>query len=557
MPSMNALENEYSTARIDTRDTIGRHLETLMLKMASSLLIATLAALTATLAVPSVALAALPDLELRVNRVSGLTTIAAVDGDLPLGLTAYTIQSNPANLPLENIWVPANWNSLSDQYGGTWEEVVPAAPLTQQQVLSELNLTGATSISPSGAIPLGNIYNTADSAEDISFTYGIAGSTVPLTGNVVFEGLVLFPSLELHVNRWDGHARIMAVGHGAEFTDPANAILPVEMTSYTIRSDPANPPLENVWLPANWNSFSDQYGGGWEEVPPVSPMTQQQALSELNLETSKSLELGDAVSLGLIYDTSDNEEDVSFSYGLAGDPLPLTGIVVFEGDGIHVRVNKSSGRIELVNGETVGIDFDGYVIQSPSNKLTTTGWTSLEDQAVPGWQETASNSAALSELNLLSSSLLPASGTFDLGQVYQGGVGGVEDLTFDFNLTGLGDLNSVVEYFVPGDMDGDGDVDADDTPLFVQALVSRSAYQAHGFTNSSGFLVDPDVVGDVNEDGTFDTGDISAFNALLSGAGADVSVPVPEPASATLFGTACSALALAAGWRRRPKQCRA
>ena len=55
---------------------------------------------------------------------------------------------------------------------------------------------------------------------------------------------------------------------------------------------------------------------------------------------------------------------------------------------------------------------------------------------------------------------------------------------------------------VLGDMNGDFNVPLLDAPLLVEALVNRPAYDAHLYS------VDPDINGDVNQDGTFDTGDI-------------------------------------------------
>ena len=96
-----------------------------------------------------------------------------------------------------------------------------------------------------------------------------------------------------------------------------------------------------------------------------------------------------------------------------------------------------------------------------------------------------------------------------------------------------------------GDMDGDHDVTAADVPLFVQALVDRSGYNAIAITTPTGFLVDADLSGDVNQDGTFDTGDTAAFSALLGGPASAASVPEPGAWLLALF-----ALAGVAGRRR-------
>jgi hypothetical protein len=81
-----------------------------------------------------------------------------------------------------------------------------------------------------------------------------------------------------------------------------------------------------------------------------------------------------------------------------------------------------------------------------------------------------------------------------------------------------------------GDMNGDFNVTLLDAPLFIEALVNRTAYDAHMFP------INPDINGDVNGDGTFDLGDIGLFSGLFSGpasASADAEA-VPEPTTLSL-----------------------
>ena len=364
-----------------------------------------------------------------------------------------------------------------------------------------------------------------------------AGFESFLRVNEVSAPIAVAPLLSMRINRFTGETRIVA----STATEANTVDGSVELDSYMAGSNPANLPLEGVWLTDNWNSITDQDGGSWEEANATAPVTNEQVLAELNLTGSKTVTGGDSIALGAIYDVNDTLEDIAFSYGLAGNATAQVGAVVFEG-GLHLRVNMSSGELEIVNAESVAIDFDGYVIQTASGDannsiLNTTTWNSLEDQAVTGWEETNSSQFIISELNLISSSLLAADTALSLGLAYGGGLGGPQDLTFEYSLTDSQILDGLVEYVVLGDMDGDGDVDADDTPLIVQALVARTAYDANGFTTgTTGFLIDADVNGDVNGDGTFDLGDLAAYSALLGGPAS--ASAVPEPSSLILLGIA-------------------
>jgi hypothetical protein len=93
---------------------------------------------------------------------------------------------------------------------------------------------------------------------------------------------------------------------------------------------------------------------------------------------------------------------------------------------------------------------------------------------------------------------------------------------------------------VLGDMNGDFNVTLADAGLLVEALTDRPAYDAHGFP------VDADLNGDTDGSGTFDTGDLAAFNALLGGPSNAASVPEPSALLLALFALA------AVTFRRRP-----
>ena len=84
-----------------------------------------------------------------------------------------------------------------------------------------------------------------------------------------------------------------------------------------------------------------------------------------------------------------------------------------------------------------------------------------------------------------------------------------------------------------GDMNLDGSLDTGDVASFVLALTDPATYEAqHG--------IDPAIPGDINRDGSFDTGDVAPFVALLTGANGSSSAAagpaVPEPGTLALLG---------------------
>jgi len=95
-----------------------------------------------------------------------------------------------------------------------------------------------------------------------------------------------------------------------------------------------------------------------------------------------------------------------------------------------------------------------------------------------------------------------------------------------------------------GDMNLDGVVDEEDVPLFIQALVNRDAYDANGFISPGYYAVSipADVVGDVNQDGVFDFGDIAAFSALFDEMATSSAVPEPSSGLLLLMAAACCAI---------------
>ena len=124
---------------------------------------------------PISAQAAVPDLELRIDPLSGAMRIVAVGGSSPFALDGYTITS----ATLANVIDPGvgGWNSLQDQAVSTFVEVVPAGQELLQ--ISELDFTGFEAVNPGAELSLGNAYETTSGIEDLTFQYSQAGTVGP------------------------------------------------------------------------------------------------------------------------------------------------------------------------------------------------------------------------------------------------------------------------------------------------------------------------------------------------------------------------------------------
>ncbi len=102
---------------------------------------------------------------------------------------------------------------------------------------------------------------------------------------------------------------------------------------------------------------------------------------------------------------------------------------------------------------------------------------------------------------------------------------------FGLPLVGIVDLviedddGSIIVDFILGDMTGDGLVNLDDVPAFIQALVNRTAYDAQGYVTNT------DAAGDIDGSGTFDLGDTALFSGLFGGPTSASAVPEPTTLS--------------------------
>jgi hypothetical protein len=223
-------------------------------------------------------------------------------------------------------------------------------------------------------------------------------------------------------------------------------------------------------------------------------------------------------------------DDLSFSETTMGVITPQLKLVV----------NRATGGVSLVNQSGQPFTIDSYEITSAGSSLSTTSWTSLQDQdyegaGAPGsgngWEEAGGvSSGHLIESFLLGNSTFANGASVSLGSPYAfGKLGVLQDLQFGYHVTGTGGFLTVggVEYVgnpVDADFDNDNDVDGADLVIW-----QRNLGRVGSGTNA---------LGDANGDANVNAADLAAwksgFGSVLTPA-APVSGAVPEPATVGLF----------------------
>jgi len=103
------------------------------------------------------------------------------------------------------------------------------------------------------------------------------------------------------------------------------------------------------------------------------------------------------------------------------------------GQRLYANIDRATGEIEVLS--TGDLEVDGYTITSPGGLLDLEAWTSLTDQAAPGWSEANPRSEQISELNWEGSGTITAGAPVSLGTAYMGaGVFPVdEELGFEYS----------------------------------------------------------------------------------------------------------------------------
>jgi hypothetical protein len=282
--------------------------------------------------------------------------------------------------------------------------------------------------------------------------------------------------------------------------------------------------------------------------PPVWPVTPDAASA-----TSTRW----AIFAGQLATTSPGQNIASVSFnaflsdGMAVNPLTgAMDIVVFGLAGaktpsLSLQVDTRTGQVRLHNPTAAPIAMNGYELTSAAGSLNLAEWSSFSDQnldPVDGpdagstvgdgvgetWDEAGGASRfGLQEGFLFGSTTLPAGGTLSLGAAFDTATA-VEDLTFSFRRGDGAIAAGGVEYIessIPGDFDGDSDVDADDLVVWRENFGSMTA--------------DP-LSGDADGDSDADGDDFLAWQRNLTGPLATAAtVTAPEPRAALLAICGC------------------
>ncbi|MFN3166085.1 MAG: PEP-CTERM sorting domain-containing protein [Phycisphaeraceae bacterium] len=203
---------------------------------------------------------------------------------------------------------------------------------------------------------------------------------------------------------------------------------------------------------------------------------------------------------------------------------------------LTLRVDTTSGAMTLVGGSFVPIDLNYFQVASPGNSLDPAGWSSMADQDLDGngapdgsgngWEEAGGNGAhSLAEGYLLGTSSIGVDAELAMGAGYDAGVD-ARDLVFTYR-TGAGDIfEGDIQYVssaIPGDTDGDGDIDDSDLGTAF-ANYTGPIGAAGGKTAAEG---------DTDGDGDVDDSDLGTAFAGYTGPLTPASVP--EPSSLAWF----------------------
>lgn len=400
-----------------------------------------------------------------------------------------------------------------------------------------------------------NVGATATLAGELVLDFGSYTPTVGHNWNVL-EAAALsgnFNSISSNANLAQNHALVAtrpSIGGGrVAYNVSVQEVLVLEVNRDTGAATLKHPGSSNIQLdgyfigsqagslkPVNWNSWNagNLFGGDW-----VATDARADNLGEFKPAGDATLAGGNTLNyqFGNIFDPLNSPfgtvtEDLEFRYRRSSDGAQFPGKVVYTGTKFNtllLQVDPSgSGDAYLRNTSNTTVQIDAYDILSSGGRLSTSGWSSLDDQNFGGantWLEVNSNANQIGEVNQTGFTTLAPGTSLNLGKLY---TGGAQDLQFSFLLQGAEDptpghvlYQSFASAPVAGDFNGNGVVDAADYTRWRDNL---------GAPTEAGINNNGDGGGVTASDYNFwktRFGNTSGAGSLAAGA-------VPEPATALL-----------------------
>ncbi|MFN3166086.1 MAG: PEP-CTERM sorting domain-containing protein [Phycisphaeraceae bacterium] len=211
---------------------------------------------------------------------------------------------------------------------------------------------------------------------------------------------------------------------------------------------------------------------------------------------------------------------------LIGPPPPV----------VTLEVDTVTGAMRIIGDDDEAVTMNYYQITSAASSLNFAGWNSLADQdhegngpangSGNGWEEGGgSGNHALAEAWLLGDTTVAPNEVIHLGSAYNTAID-AQDLSFIFR-TDIGrDYEGIIQYVqgtLPGDTDGDGDID--------DADLGTAFANYTGPVGAAGGKTAAD--GDTDGDGDVDDSDLGTAFAGYTGPLGPASVP--EPTSLALL----------------------
>ena len=230
--------------------------------------------------------------------------------------------------------------------------------------------------------------------------------------------------------------------NGLSLTSPSGSIAPLELQT----------------LGAGWSLSGSNTN---------QSASQNDSMGSLNFGGATTAALGNAYDAQLFAFGQPAGEDVVFVFETASGNSVL-GNVVYTGeslvrDTIVMTVNLATGEAVLLNETPFTQEVEGYTVTSPLGAINTAGWNSFETQGIDDgdWFASPADMNRLTEIQDNGTTTFDEITPYSLGEIFS--LGSVQDLTFEFLLAGESNLREgLVVYVLPGDFDGDLDVDGRD-----------------------------------------------------------------------------------------------